>query len=79
MDVCSESKIDEKGRICIPIEIRKRLKINLGEKMFFQVKEDKIILRKARSVDDFIAKSEAFSEKLREATKEPIEFKKMFE
>ncbi|MHA1489277.1 MAG: AbrB/MazE/SpoVT family DNA-binding domain-containing protein [Promethearchaeota archaeon] len=74
----AELKIDEKGRICIPIEIRRRLNIKSGEKMLFQVKDDKIILRKSTSVEEFIKKSKAFSEKLKEITNNPVEFKKMF-
>lgn len=74
----AESKIDEKGRICIPIEIRKRLNIKSGEKLLFQIKNDKIILRKSTSMEDFVKKSKAFSEKLEKATSNPIEFKKLF-
>jgi len=75
----AESKIDDKGRICIPIEIRKMLKIKSGEKFLFQVQDDKIILRKSTSVEDFIKNSEVFSEKLKKITKQPIKFKKMFD
>ena len=75
----AESKIDDKGRVCIPIEIRKMLNIKSGEKILFQVQDDKIILRKSTTMEDFIIKSEAFSEKLKKITKHPIEFKKIFE
>jgi AbrB family looped-hinge helix DNA binding protein len=75
----AESKIDDKGRVCIPNEIRKLLNLKTGEKILFQVQEDKIILRKSISMEDFIKKSEDFSEKLRGITKEPIKFKKIFE
>ena len=75
----AESKIDDKGRVCIPNVIRKLLNLKTGEKILFQVQEDKIILRKSISMEDFIKKSEDFSEKLRGITKEPIKFKKIFE
>jgi AbrB family looped-hinge helix DNA binding protein len=75
----AESKIDNKGRVLIPSEIRKQLNLKAGEKILFQVQDDKIILRKSTSIKDFITKSEAFSEKLKEITKEPIEFKKIFD
>ena len=75
----AESKIDNKGRICIPIEIRKLLNLKSGEKILFQVQDDKIILRKSTSIEDFIKKSDAFSEKLKGITKKPIEFNKMFD
>ncbi len=75
----AESKIDDKGRVCIPNEIRKLLNLKVGEKILFQVQEDKIILRKSISMEEFVKKSEVFSKKLKESIKEPIEFKKMFE
>ncbi len=75
----AESKIDAKGRICIPIEIRKMFNLKSGEKILFQVLDDKIILRKSTSMEEFVSKSEEFGEKLKGITKEPIEFKKMFE
>jgi len=75
----AESKIDDKGRVCIPNEIRKMLNLKSGEKILFQVQDDKIILRKSISMEEFVKKSEDFSEKLKGITKEPIEFKKMFE
>ncbi|MCJ7648952.1 MAG: AbrB/MazE/SpoVT family DNA-binding domain-containing protein [Candidatus Lokiarchaeota archaeon] len=75
----AESKIDDKGRVCIPNEIRKLLNLKSGEKILFQVQDDKIILRKSTSMEEFIKKSEDFSEKLKGITKEPIKFVKMFD
>ncbi|MBN1800088.1 MAG: AbrB/MazE/SpoVT family DNA-binding domain-containing protein [Candidatus Lokiarchaeota archaeon] len=75
----AESKIDDKGRVCIPNEIRKILNLKSGEKILFQVQEGKIILRKSTSVEEFIKKSDDFSKKLTEATKNTIQFKKLFE
>ena len=75
----AESKIDDKGRILIPIEIRKLLNIKSGEKLLFQIQEDKIILRKSTPMEDFVSKSEEFSKKLKETSKEPIEFHKILE
>ena len=72
-----KSKIDDKGRVCIPNEIKKILNLKSGDKILFQVQNDKIILRKSTSMEDFIKKSEKFSEKLKEITKEPIKFKKL--
>lgn len=75
----AESKIDDKGRVCIPNEIRKLLNLKAGEKILFQVQDDKIILRKSTSMEEFIKKSEDFSETLKGITKEPIKFKKIFD
>lgn len=75
----AESKIDDKGRVCIPNEIRKMLNLKSGERMLFQVQDGKIILRKSTSMEEFIKKSKDFSEKLKGVTKKPIKFKKIFE
>jgi len=75
----AESKIDDKGRVCIPIEIRKMLNLKSGERMLFQVQNGKIILRKSTSIEEFIKKSEDFSEKLKGVTKDAIEFKKIID
>lgn len=75
----AESKIDNKGRILIPSEIRKLLNIKSGERLLFQIQEDKIILRKSTSMEDFVSKSEEFSKRLKETSKEPIEFQKILE
>lgn len=77
MDI--ESKIDDKGRITIPSEIRKQMNIKSGEKFIFQVQDNKIILRKSISVEEFIQKSKKFSEKLREVPEEMMEFEKLFD
>ena len=75
----AESKIDDKGRVCIPNEIRKMLNLKSGERMLFQVQDGKIILRKSTSMEEFIKKSKDFSEKLKGVTKKPIKFKQRFE
>ncbi|TFG25451.1 MAG: AbrB/MazE/SpoVT family DNA-binding domain-containing protein [Promethearchaeota archaeon] len=75
----AESKLDDKGRILIPSEIRKLLNIKSGERLLFQIQEDKIILRKSNSIEDLVSKSEEFSKKLKENSKEPIEFQKILD
>ena len=75
----AESKLDDKGRILIPNEVRKLLNIKSGEKLLFQIQKDKIILRKSISMEDFISKSDDFSKKLKETSKEKIEFKKILD
>ncbi len=74
----AESIIDDNGRVLIPIEIRKMLNLKSGERIVFQVQEGKIILRKFTSVEEFIKKSEEFSDKLKKITiKNAIEFEKI--
>ena len=48
-------------------------------KLFPKKREQKDKSRKSTSIEDFIKKSKEFSEKLKVITKEPIEFKKIFE
>ena len=73
-----ESKIDEKGRICIPAELRKILNLKTGEKMVFQIKNKKLIIRKATTPKEFIEKSKAFEKHLNEVTDESIPTEKLF-
>lgn len=75
----SESKIDDKGRICIPAELRKIMNLKSGEKMIFQIEEDKIIIRKATKPKEFIEKSKKFGGHLKKITKKPISTEKIIE
>ena len=75
----SEAKIDNKGRIFIPLEIRERLNIKPGEKVIFQVDQEKLIVQKAVEPEDFIKKAKELQNHLSEVTDEPIPFKKIIE
>ena len=46
MDSIITRRVDELGRIIIPKEIRKKLKIKYGDSMCFSLKEEKIIIQK---------------------------------
>lgn len=75
----SESIIDKKGRVCIPVELRKKLNLKAGEKLLFQVKEGTIIMIKATKPKEFIERSKIFRKHLQEVTDEPIPVKKIFD
>lgn len=50
-------RIDELGRIVIPKEIRKKMKINNGENIEIYISDDNIILKKysaVKNIEDFI-------------------------
>ena len=50
-------RIDELGRIVIPKEIRKQMKINNGENIEIYISDDNIILKKystVKNIEDFI-------------------------
>ena len=52
-----EREIGQKGQVVIPKDIRKFLGLNRGQKVVFEVKEDKIILKKqdpVKFVEDFL-------------------------
>ncbi len=76
----SESKIDEKGRVCIPIELRKKLKLKPGENVLFHLNDDNTIsIRKTITPDEFINEVEEFKKALKKESNKPIIFKKLFE
>lgn len=45
-----KKKIDNLGRIVIPIEVRRDLNLNLGEELNMEVVDNKIILSKQHSI-----------------------------
>jgi len=74
-----ESTIDEKGRICIPAELRKRMNLKYGEKMIFYPEGDRIIIMRAITPQEFIEKSKIFENHLKKITNKPIPTEKLFE
>ena len=74
-----ETIIDEKGRICIPSELRKKFDLKPGEKMVFQVEENKMVIRKAVKPEEFNDQAEILESLIKSATTKPIDFKKLFE
>jgi AbrB family looped-hinge helix DNA binding protein len=75
----SESKIDEKGRICIPSELRKKLGLNPGEKVIFQLDQNIIKIKKAVTPEEFTQNVKSFHEEVKKVRKEPIPFEKILE
>ena len=53
-------KIDMLGRIVIPKEIRKSLKINSGDDIEMFIDKDSIILKKYQIVDNYLALSKSY-------------------
>lgn len=75
----AESTIDEKGRVCIPAELRKKLNLKTGEKIVFQLNLDSIILRKATTPEEFSKQVHIFQESVKKSTSKPITFEKLLE
>ncbi len=70
-----EAKVTSKGQITIPIEIRKKLGVDTGDAISFQVKEAGIVVEKAnrpQTIQERFANYDVSAEKteVREAMKE---------
>ena len=47
-------EIGEKGQVVIPKDIREHLGLKIGEKVVFEVKDEKVTLKKEQDVDEFL-------------------------
>lgn len=63
-------RIDDLGRIVIPKELRKTLKIRDGESLEIFIEKDTILLRKFSSMDDMLNLSKKFIESVQPFLKE---------
>ncbi|MBN1329316.1 MAG: AbrB/MazE/SpoVT family DNA-binding domain-containing protein [Candidatus Heimdallarchaeota archaeon] len=74
----SDIVVDSKGRILIPKEIRKKLNIKSGSKLILKIEDERLVLLRATSLNDFQSELASFQEKLRRLTAEPISTDKLF-
>jgi AbrB family looped-hinge helix DNA binding protein len=74
-----DSTLDEKGRIIIPASIRSQMNLKPGEKLFFQVLNNEIIIKTEISPEKFINDAEKLRASIKKIKKEPIEFIKLFD
>ncbi|MGV9170953.1 MAG: AbrB/MazE/SpoVT family DNA-binding domain-containing protein [Promethearchaeia archaeon] len=60
--IIGTSKISEKGQVTIPKEIRDKLGIRKGDKLIFDLKGDKIIIRKTgtKNVSEILQNQKAW-------------------
>ena len=70
--------IDEKGRITIPQELRKKLGLTAGVELNLSIIRDFILIKKVLSAKEFEKLSDNISESLRQETDSPIKFEKLF-
>lgn len=74
----AESVIDEKGRISIPANLRKRLNLIPGEKILFRIDEkENLILQKTVSPEEFIEQAKNFRVQLKKVSQKPLEYSKL--
>ena len=73
-----KSSIDDKGRIRIPLELRKKLGLTSGVDINFSVINNILLIKKVLSPEEFIEVSKKINKSLRETTDSPVEFEKLF-
>lgn len=71
-------RVDEKGRVYNPQNLRARLGLKPGNKIIFSVVNSTLLVRKAISANEFKQIVEEISEELRTQTDFPITFEKLF-
>ena len=74
-----ESTLDDKGRIIIPASIRAKMNLKPGEKLFFHLISNSIIIKPEISPEKFIEDSEILRQQLLKVKKDPLEFTKLFD
>lgn len=72
-------KIDEKGRILIPSEIRTKLKLKTGEKLICHLENDIVIIRREVTPVKLVEDTHDFHKLLKKTIDKPIELMKLFE
>lgn len=70
--------IDEKGRITIPQELRKKLGLTTGVELNLSIIKDFLLIKKVLSAKEFEKLSDNISESLKQETNSPITFEKLF-
>ena len=73
-----ELVMDSKGRILIPLEIRKLLHFEPGEKFMFTIENGKLILLKSSEYDEFQQELKKFQQEVQKIHDTPISHEKLF-
>jgi AbrB family looped-hinge helix DNA binding protein len=47
------AKITSKGQVTVPIQIRRKVNFNAGDTVFFEVRNNEVIIRKAKKLIDY--------------------------
>jgi len=46
-------KVKSKGQVTVPLQIRSKLNINTGDTVFFEVRDNEIVIRKPKNLLDY--------------------------
>lgn len=65
--------VGEKGQVVIPIDIRRMLKLKEGEKIVFEIKDNKITVKKQQSSKEWLKEFLKYRKKGKSLTHEEID------
>jgi len=71
-------KVDSKGRIIIPGELRESLGLTEGKRLMLIGKEDYLILCKPAKLKDFKDASKRLAEEIMQRRRRPLSIQKLF-
>lgn len=78
VDLNQDIVMDSKGRILIPLEIRKLLQMNPGETFKFSLENGKLFLLKSSEHSELIQEIEKFQGEVKKVLKTAISTEKLF-
>ena len=70
--------MDTKGRILVPLEIRKQLNFEPGERFIVTIENGRLVLLKSSSYEEFMQEIKEFQQELQKITQKPISTEKLF-
>lgn len=76
----ANSVIDGKGKVRIPLEIREKMNLQAGEKVMLKIEDDKLIIVKTLTPNEFIETAKEFRSDVSKVTSGPLPpVKKLFD
>ena len=73
----NEIKVDSKGRILVPKELREEFDIKPGQTVRYTIQDGNLVILKPISNEEFKESVKTFHTKLKEMTDEPLKFEKL--
>ena len=78
VEINNDITMDSKGRILIPLEIRKRLDMSPGETFKFSMENGKLFLLKSSEHTELVHEIKKFQKEVKKVLKTPISTEKLF-